>query len=280
MKCIHASPDPRLSQLVRFYWQLDVTEGAPPQRLMPYFEAELIIQPDAPPRYRTAASSEEEATWKRRNLKGVLKGVFPACLELDFTQPTRVFGIRFRPFGMYSFVRSPADELTQSFTDIEDLFGGAGRRLSEQVVEAGELSRVAGVFNRFLLERLGHGDRFDDLLDGRVAAACSVLVDSRGLARVDRIAGAVQLSVRQLERLFNRRVGVSPSTLGGLVRLNHFVELAQSAPESTLTVLALDCGYYDQPHLTRTFKRIVGRTPSEYLDALPVLQRNLVRQAG
>lgn len=277
MRCIHALPDPRLRRLVRFYWQLDATGETPPQRMLPYYEAELIIQSDAPPRYRTAASSgDADPAWERRHLRGVMKGVFPAFLELDFMDPSRVFGIRFRPFGMHAFVRSPADELTRSFTDIEDIFGRAGRDLVERVDEAGDLSRVADVFDTFLLERL----ESEGPLDERVSAACSALVESRGMAQVEDVAGSVRLGVRQLQRLFNRRVGVSPSTLGGLIRLNHFVELAQTAPESTLTVLALDCGYYDQPHLSRSFKRIVGRTPSEYLDSLPVLQRNLVRQAG
>lgn len=34
--------------------------------------------------------------------------------------------------------------------------------------------------------------------------------------------------------------------------------------DAPLAEIALDCGFADQPHLTRTFKRVIGMTPAQY----------------
>ena len=38
----------------------------------------------------------------------------------------------------------------------------------------------------------------------------------------------------------------------------------ENADQAQLEALAADCGYYDQSHMMKDFKRFAGRTPEQY----------------
>jgi AraC-like DNA-binding protein len=76
------------------------------------------------------------------------------------------------------------------------------------------------------------------------------------------IQGDLQaLSKRAVERRVARATGLSRGTIRQIRRAEHAVELL-SQGVSPLDV-AHQAGYADQPHLTRSLKRFVGRTPSQ-----------------
>jgi AraC-like DNA-binding protein len=89
-------------------------------------------------------------------------------------------------------------------------------------------------------------------------------VDDPGLVRVDDLAGRVGLSVRALQRLFARYVGLSP---GWIIRRRRLQEVALRAlgdEPVDWSSLALQLGYYDQAHLVREFTAAVGEPPARY----------------
>ena len=82
-------------------------------------------------------------------------------------------------------------------------------------------------------------------------------------ARIKDIAAAAGLSPTRFSRAFLRSVGESPR---GYLRRRR-VELAQNLMLSThmsLAEIALECGLCDQSHLTKSFRRVVGISPSAW----------------
>jgi AraC-like DNA-binding protein len=80
---------------------------------------------------------------------------------------------------------------------------------------------------------------------------------------VQAMAEGAHLSVSQLQREFQRLFGMTPTAYITKVRLL----MARRRLEEggiALGQIALDCGFYDQSHFTRTFREAVGLTPSEY----------------
>ena len=81
--------------------------------------------------------------------------------------------------------------------------------------------------------------------------------------RIKDIAAAAGLSRSAFSRAFLRSVGESPR---GYLRRQRMA-LAQHLMLSTrksLAEIALDCGLSDQSHLTKSFRRVVGITPSAW----------------
>ena len=78
---------------------------------------------------------------------------------------------------------------------------------------------------------------------------------------------------RRLERFANKYLGAPPKTFLKINRFRKTLHALLNGGYSTLTELAYDCGYYDQMHCIREFKRFTGSTPARFL-----AEKNSVRQ--
>lgn len=93
---------------------------------------------------------------------------------------------------------------------------------------------------------------------GRAAALALWLLDAE--PRADAGLGPHPgVCPRQLERDFRRCLGVSAGACRRLVRLQRAAAAVLGGVP--LARVASGCGYADQPHMTRTFRRVAGVTP-------------------
>lgn len=71
---------------------------------------------------------------------------------------------------------------------------------------------------------------------------------------------ATDLSPRTVDRRFLRATGLTHGTISQIERAHHAITLLQQGV-SILDTVELS-GYADQPHLTRSLKRLIGQTPA------------------
>ena len=83
-------------------------------------------------------------------------------------------------------------------------------------------------------------------------------VTSQALARF------ADLSAFHLCRVFRQAVGMTPHAYQTQVRVRRAKSLLRAG--LPITLVAAEAGFYDQAHLTRHFKRIVGLTPGQYVN--------------
>ncbi|MDH6146492.1 MULTISPECIES: helix-turn-helix domain-containing protein [Paraburkholderia] len=77
------------------------------------------------------------------------------------------------------------------------------------------------------------------------------------------LAAVAQLSISRFAVRFSAEIGVSPQQYVRLVRVRHAQRLLRRGlPPS---IVATEVGFFDQSHLCRHFKRVLGRTPGEWL---------------
>ena len=77
------------------------------------------------------------------------------------------------------------------------------------------------------------------------------------------LAGLAGLSAFHLCRVFREAVGMPPHAYQTQVRVRRAKSLLRAG--LPITQVAAEAGFYDQAHLTRHFKRIVGLTPGRYI---------------
>ncbi len=77
-----------------------------------------------------------------------------------------------------------------------------------------------------------------------------------------RLARLVGLSRFQLIRMFNKALGMPPHAYHVQIRIDHAKKLLSLGKAASQ--VALDCGFSDQSHFIRHFKRIVGVTPGSF----------------
>lgn len=105
-------------------------------------------------------------------------------------------------------------------------------------------------------------DNFFSVHDERVRSA--VFLMQQHLANpisVTQIAEKVGAPARQLQRGFQRFFTASPSSFFRKMRLGRARWLVLHS-ELTITKIAIDCGFADTAHLTRSFKREYGELPT------------------
>jgi AraC-like DNA-binding protein len=80
------------------------------------------------------------------------------------------------------------------------------------------------------------------------------------------MASIARVSARSLFRQFRKDRGYSPADFAKRIRLNHAREmLEQSDRETSVTQIALKCGFQNPGHFARDFRLAFGELPSEAL---------------
>ncbi|MEX5301979.1 AraC family transcriptional regulator [Kocuria sabuli] len=105
----------------------------------------------------------------------------------------------------------------------------------------------------------------DAVRDGVLANRMVDLVEAGAGARSpEDLARELHVSVRSLQRLAARFVGMPPQLLLRRRRLQEAAERMRADPAGDLGALAAELGFADQSHLTREFRSVLGATPRGY----------------
>ncbi|APA89517.1 AraC family transcriptional regulator (plasmid) [Paraburkholderia sprentiae WSM5005] len=79
------------------------------------------------------------------------------------------------------------------------------------------------------------------------------------------LAAVAELSMSRFAVRFSAEMGVSPQQYVRLVRVRHAQRLLRRGLPAS--IVAAEVGFFDQSHLCRHFKRVLGTTPREWLSA-------------
>jgi len=105
-------------------------------------------------------------------------------------------------------------------------------------------------------------------IDPDVDTAVRAILDSHGTLSLDALASSLGRSMRHLQRRFATHVGISPKQLARIRRFQRVFGAWRDDPRS-LSRVAAECGYHDQPHLIRDFRDFAGRAPAAFLANQP-----------
>ena len=234
-------PAADLAAFVEHYWIVawDLA-GQPPhvQRTLPYPCVNMVFD-----RGRTA-------------IFGVARGAFDYRLE----NRGRVLGVRFRPAGFRGLLKAPLIGITDRTLSLAPIYGLEGSAAEISVLAAPDDAGMVAAAEAILRRRIPEPDANVVLVDRIIAR-----IDAdREITRIDRLASAVDLSPRALQRLFSDYVGVSPKWVIRRLRLHEAAFRLASAEAFDLAGFAQELGYFDQAHFTRDFTNLVGRAPAQY----------------
>lgn len=136
--------------------------------------------------------------------------------------------------------------------------GGAG--LFDALVETRASTQAAGLIETFVLRQLARVKWRDAETAGK---ALDLARGTAGRLPIERIAGHLGVSVRQLRRNVRRHAGVSLKGYARTLRLVHAMTQADRSTRPGWARLAADAGFCDQSHLIRECRALCGLTPVE-----------------
>jgi AraC-like DNA-binding protein len=240
------APSPRCARVVEKYWVLEGHATGSPDTIIPDGRIELIFH------YGGEFWRHLAGAPAVRQPGSLLVGQMIEPVVLAPEGHARAAAIRLRPGAARTLLGFSLSEVSGSFVDLEQVFPSAAQ-LREHLAQASDdLGRVA-VLEGWLNEMACPSPRV------RVEAAVGAILQTGGRATIHSLVARTAMGVRQLERHFQEDVGLSPKTFSRIVRLQ--VALRRIREGSTLTEVALACGYYDQAHMTRDFRHLAAMSP-------------------
>jgi AraC-like DNA-binding protein len=153
----------------------------------------------------------------------------------------------------------PLDALADRTVALGD-FGPWGRALAAELAEARSASDRAVLLDRHLAARLAGAP--EDLPE--IVHAVATLTH-RPEVPVEALARDLGWSRKRLGRHVREATGVGPRLFRRLARFSRLVARLQRRDIASWAELALDGGWFDQPHMLRDFRDFAGVTPREYL---------------
>jgi AraC-like DNA-binding protein len=183
----------------------------------------------------------------------------------EYEGEQRGIQVDFTPLGAYQFLDVAMSDVANRCLDLGDLLGGREvDRLADALQAAPAWPARFDLLDRFLLERLQRGRP----MSPDVAWALKSLQASRGARSIGALSRDLSCSRKTLIKRFQAQVGLSPKSVANILRFASAVERLKAADEESWAALAIACGYYDQAHFNRDFRRYSGRTPREFQSAV------------
>jgi AraC-like DNA-binding protein len=196
---------------------------------------------------------------------GVTTGLSETVLEGDGWAA----GVLCTPAAGSLLARGSMAEFTDRHVDVTTVLGEAGAELTDRV-------RVAMQPDpRSVRGHQGAMAAFSDTLhpqlpldaESELVNRIVALVEERpDLVRAAQLCAESGLSERALQRLVNRRLGLTPKWLIQRRRLQDAAERLRTSSAGTLAETAAVLGYADQAHFVRDFSRVTGTTPGKFAD--------------
>lgn len=246
-----------LSPYVELYWEGSFNADAAGRislQMVPNGCLELIIHLND-----LHCDLHREQSWSQTP-DYILLGLFTRPYEVQFSGTVTVFAIRFKPEGIYNVFGVPASFFTDSYEDMSMVLGTEFRNFCHRLREEKSIAAMIRRTEDHLFMSLQRNNI--DLNYVNVAAA--LIRNTKGI-RIDDLSNMVYISQRQLEREFKDKVGITPKHYLRLTRINEVMRLLNENREMDLTSVAYHCGYADQAHFIRDFKRITGEVPTIYM---------------
>ena len=250
------APDAALRPFIKTYWVLssrDALEHV--QHIVPNGCAGIIF-------YRLGDVAMSGAG----HANAALAGATMQPIEIRRKGQAEMIGVQFSEFGLRTLLGFSAHEVFQTVSRL-DVFGDKGlRELEDQIMTAASVPQCFALLDTFFLKRL-EKVKIDPFNIQRINAVLEIFKGFHNSFNLKDFASVACLSPRQLSRIFDEYVGVSPNGLLRLCRCNSAISKIRKAKKSKipLTEIAYECGYYDLSHMNTEFRSLCGASPTSIL---------------
>lgn len=197
----------------------------------------------------------------------VVGGARAAPYLRDVSAPTASVGAQLTPSGVRALFGVSAAALAGRHTELGTLWGADAARLRRRLAAIEDPGERLDAFEAALASRLVGGTELHP-------AVVHALARFETIDDVATVARETGWSTRRLSTLFFDAVGLSPKVFARVARLQRTLPSALD-PTRPLAVVAADCGFSDQAHLTRELRTLTGLTPATYRRARPLLTNHV-----
>ena len=253
------SPSPSLRHLVRTYrvvrFHFSGKEAVPFKPYPPRPEICLSLYPLDRERVEYAESKKIVG-----DHRSVLIGQSSELTLRHVGHDFLLFQIVFSPGGFTRLTGIPAIELTNEYVDAASIFGQDLEHLNDQLAEARHAKEMVVRVEKFLSTwrcAVNSGTHATDHL-GEMVIRSDMPIPIAEQARL------ACMSLRQFERVFTQRMGVSPAFYSKVARFEQAFRMRNAYPDRDWLTIAIHSGFHDYQHLSKVYVQLTGQSPKAF----------------
>lgn len=258
MEDIIYKPEDTLSSFIKLIW---IYDGYKPssriERVLPNGSSQIIINL-AERSFRHFQNPKFTLSETYDDV--ILAGVQTRPVFLDAYTRISTMGVILNPGAIQALFQVPAEEFRDKIVSLQDLSGRDVSGLRQKLITALTSKERIRILETFLKAHLNPSSN----LMPAIRFAIDRIHCSHGTVPISRILDHTGYSQRWLSQKFRDHTGVTPKQYAKICRFQHVVKTLRKTERLNWTDLALDCGYFDQPHLIHDFQGLAGIAPSEY----------------
>lgn len=249
----------------------------PPPELAPFVSAihDYAAGPVAPPEVQPASLDVpvivclaggfriafDRAPGPGDRIASFASGLHPGTVAIATEPGAACVQINLTPLGARLVLRQPMDAFAGRLVPLSDLALGP---LPDRLADCRSADERLALAEAWAAGRIAAA-RAEETAEARATAAVWRLLDrTHGRVRVEALAERLGWSRKRLADRFRADFGLTPKPLARILRFRHAEALAAAGPPDWADIAAA-CGYADQPHLVREYRRLAGHTPAEPL---------------
>ncbi|MBE0659239.1 MAG: AraC family transcriptional regulator [Bryobacteraceae bacterium] len=249
------APSPDLAHAVSSLWATEAGTVAFSERVIARQTVELMINL-AQPQFAQCGDGE-----RKQFRRAWVSGLQQSPIEISSPTPPRLIAASLHAALAPALLGVKGPEITSAIIELDEILAGEVDRLADRLnSEATTASRFM-VFEQFLRGRLKRAR----LLNDTMAWAVGHTFATGGRTTASELSRRTGYSVRYLEMAFHEHVGLSPKRLCRLVRFGRVIAALPAQGRPDWSRIAAECGYYDQAHMHKDFRRFTGMPPGGYI---------------
>lgn len=183
-----------------------------------------------------------------------------------FNGHTTIITLHFNPVGFYFIFGISPKEILNQHGETANILSKEIKLLYEQMENASTVWGGVSILESYLLKKVLHQKmRYKN---PGIKFASDLLLINNGMYSIKKLASDCNLTQQTMEVNFTDQVGVTPKEFSRIIRFNHAVKMKLYNSGSTWTNIAHSCGFFDQMHLIREFKKFTTFSPKEFMEII------------
>jgi len=253
-------PPPPLARYVEsLTWYAGYMPDYTHERILPQGVVELIFDLTEPPKF---IYDNDSLAVRQTCQRAWVAGLRHEFITISAVPGSSMLVVRFREGMAYPALRLPIGLLKNAVLDADLALGPDLAQLREQLVNTATPEAQFAATLDFLRHRIGHSPTE---VHPAVAFCMEKINRDPALYSVDELVRKTGWSHKHLLTLFDRFVGATPKEFVRIARFQKAVLDIGNQQQVQWPSVVHDCGYYDQAHFIKDFKRFSGLTPETYL---------------
>ena len=173
---------------------------------------------------------------------------------------TNCLGIRFKPGAIQQLTGISLKELEEPAYPLDQVMPELADLAMNEVLKKTPAPLIIQKINSWLFSQVKESSQ-----NYIISAFISEAIKKKGSITIKEFCNSFGMHKSTLEKNFKHATGLTPKQYVNLIRFNYLLNKLMFSG-SSLTETGYDLGYFDQSHMIKDFKKIMGITPLDFLE--------------